>query len=217
MYMFLLLASADDDANCCDGILGSEPSWWNHKTNKWPRIPQRIGLDWRLVANPNHAAMDRNAGCLLRPNVSPLERDPGMDVKKCVYGIFGHHAAAGCGCDVAPSCGCEMAVPSCGCEIAPACGCDAAPRAHRHGLFARLHARKAACVDMCAPVCEPAPVCCAPMPAPTCCEPVADCCGGSAHVGLFAKLRAHCAAKKASCCEVPSCGCGAPAGCGCGM
>ena len=47
---------------------------------------------------------------------------------------------------------------------------------------------------------------CEPVVAPACCEPVA-CCGGRHHVGLFAKIKAHCAAKH-SCCNVePACGC----------
>ena len=79
-------------------------------------------------------------------------------------GLFGHNR--GC-CDTAPSCGCEIAMPSCG-------GCE---------------------VDVC-------------------CDPCA-------RVGLLARIKARCAAKRAcrtSCCDVaPSCGCEAAPSCGCGM
>lgn len=147
--------------------------------------------------------------------------------------LFGHRAAGCGGCDVAPSCGCEVAMPSCGCEIAPSCGCESAcdpcaPRGGKlKGFFSRLHAMKSSC---CAPApvcCEPAPVCapvCAPAPvyAPSCgCEVVADpCCDPCAKPGLFAKIKARLAAKCASssCCDTaPSCGCEIAPSCGCGM
>ncbi len=150
---------------------------------------------------------------------------------------LGHHRAAGCGCDVAPSCGCEIAMPSCGCEIAPSCGCEVSCDpccSKRVGLLAKLRARRAArkarkaCCDPCASsCCEPAPVCCEPAPvccdaAPSCgCEVSCDpCC--SKRVGFLAKLRARRAARKAccaapSCCDVaPSCGCEIAPSCGCG-
>jgi hypothetical protein len=143
-------------------------------------------------------------------------------------GLFGHRAA-GCGCDVAPSC-CEVVVPSCGCEVS----CDPCGGG-RQGLLARLRAHCAA-KSCCAPApvcCEPAPVCCAPAPvccepAPVCCEPAPVCCDAAPVCcdaapkcckgpGLFAKLKARRAAKACApvCCEVVSCGC--DAGCGCGM
>ncbi len=150
-------------------------------------------------------------------------------------GLFGHRHAD-CGCDVAPSC-CEVVVS---CEPA----CDPCARGGKlRGLLSKF-GRKSSCCEpapsccepapCCTPApvcCEPAPVCCEPAPAPVCCEPAPVCCDSapvccdSAPVccdkgpGLFAKLRARCAARKASCCEVPSCGCeSAPScGCGCGM
>lgn len=83
-----------------------------------------------------------------------------------------HHGAADVGCcDVAPTCGCEMAVaPSCGYEVAPAYGCGcAAPAApacgcgHHgklHGLFHRHHNRGAdACCGSLAAPAYAAPAC----------------------------------------------------------
>lgn len=159
--------------------------------------------------------------------------------------LFGHRAAGcdACGCEMAaPSCGCEIAMPSCGCEIAaPVCDPCASPRV---GLFARLKAacaaRKSSCCDvapscgceMAAPTCgceiaapscgcaAPAPTCGCEMAAPSCGCEIADPCGCSApRVGLLARLKAKCAARKSSCCDVaPSCGCemAAPS-CGCEM
>jgi hypothetical protein len=146
-------------------------------------------------------------------------------------GLFGHRAAAGCGCEV--SC-CEPA-PVC-CEPIPVCDpCDpCAPRGGKlRGLFGKMKARHNSC---CAPApvcCEPAPVvCCEPAPvvccepAPVCCEPAPVCCDAAPacgkRPGLFARLHARKHARHASCCDAaPSCGCEAAPSCGgcssCGM
>lgn len=135
--------------------------------------------------------------------------------------LFGHRDA-GCGCDAAPSC-CEVVVPSCGPVCEPAC--DPCARGGKlRGLFSKFGHKAAGCepAPVCcepapAPVCcepAPAPVCCEPAAAPVCCEPAAACCDKGP--GLFAKLRARCAARKSSGCEVPSCGCDAAPSCGCG-
>lgn len=156
-------------------------------------------------------------------------------------GFFHRHG--GC-CDVAPSCGCEVAAPTCGgCDVTPSCGCEipAAPccgprfGGRLHGLLHRLHVPHschsacdscapacdscAAPAPACAPACAPAPTCCEP--APTCCEP-APCCG---HRHIIRDLLSRIKARHASCCApacdscAPSCdSCGAPAAsCGCGM
>lgn len=129
-------------------------------------------------------------------------------------GLFGHG-----GCE--PSCGCE---PTCGCE--EVC-CDPCCKPARVGLLARLRAKcaaKQACCEpvCCEPACEPTcgaePTCgvepaCEPACEVTCCEP----CCKPARVGLLARLRAKCAAKKACCCETVCCEptCGAEPSCGC--
>lgn len=131
--------------------------------------------------------------------------------------LFGHRAA-GCGCDAAPSC-CEVVVPCCEPVCEPAC--DPCARGGKlRGLFSKF-GRKASCCEPAPVCCEPAPVCCEPAPAPVCCEPAPVCCEPAPVCcdkgpGLFAKLRARCAARKSSCCEVPSCGCDAAPSCGCG-
>ncbi len=151
-------------------------------------------------------------------------------------GLFGFRGNA-CGCDVAPSCGCEVSCDPCArpsrkakrlakrdccipapvcCTPAPVC-CEATP--------APCCAPVVAPAPCCAPVVAPAP-CCAPAPvcceAPVCCAPV--CCEATVcckKPGLFARLKARRAARNScvdSCCVVvaPSCGCGIAAGCGCG-
>ena len=51
--------------------------------------------------------------------------------------VFAIPAFADCGCNVAPTCGCDAVVaapvaPSCGCEVAaPSCGCEKAPKCKR--------------------------------------------------------------------------------------
>jgi hypothetical protein len=142
-------------------------------------------------------------------------------------GMWDHHSA-GCGCEVA-------AAPSCGCE---ASACDPCGRGGRlRGLFAGRRACCAPAPTCCAPAptcCAPAPVCCEPAPvvcapAPVCCEPAPVCCDPApvccdpcakpARCGLFSRLQARRAARRA-CCPAPaapSCGCApvAAPSCGC--
>lgn len=116
----------------------------------------------------------------------------------------------GC-CDSAPSCGCEVAVPTCGCDVAPSCGCEVATPCcgsrkggRLSGLLSKFRGSKSACCapacDSCAPACDscaaPAP-CCAPAPAPTCCAPAPTCC---------APAPTCCDAAPTCCDAAPSCG-----------
>ena len=139
-------------------------------------------------------------------------------------GLFGHRAAAGCGCEAAPVC-CEPA-PVC-CEPAPVCDpCGGARGGKLRGLFAKLHARHNSCCEPAPACCEPAPVCCEPAPvvccepAPVaCCEPAPVCCDAAPacgkRPGLFARLHARLHANKGCCDVAPSCGCEAAPSCGC--
>lgn len=119
--------------------------------------------------------------------------------------FFGHRAA-GCGCEAAPSCGCEVSCDPCAVD----------PCARGGRLRGLLGHRRGCCAP--APVCcEPAPVCCAPAPvccepAPVCCDPCNTCC--PPRCGLVSRLQARRAARSA-CCPAPSC-CEAAPSCGCG-
>lgn len=137
-----------------------------------------------------------------------------------LFGKFGCNS----GCDVAPSCGCEMPAPVC-CEV-PVCEPSCcAPKRPFAGLIAKLHSLKASSCCDAAPVCceAPAPVCCE-IPAPSCgcevapsCGCEVSCCKPTPIRDMIAKLKARCAAKN-SCCDVaPSCGCAVEPSCGCGM
>jgi hypothetical protein len=180
-----------------------------------------LGIAASLLLASQVFAFGPSCGC--EPVVAPACCAPSHGCGHHHVGLFAKlkaHCAAKhscceptCGCEIEPACGCEVAPAPC-CEPAPAC-CEPACGHHHVGLLARLKARCAAKHSCCEPTCgcevvEPAcgcevapEPCCTP--APVCCEPVA-CCGGRHHVGLFAKIKAHCAAKH-SCCAEPTCGC----------
>ncbi len=122
----------------------------------------------------------------------------------------------GCGCDPAPTCGCEIAAPSCGCEMSSCCdsGCGS-----RMGFLSRFRGRlNACCPTSC---CEAAPSCCSAAPscgcetvAPSCgCEASSCCdpCASACRPNILQNLRARLASRRACC--VPSC-CSAAPSCG---
>ena len=110
---------------------------------------------------------------------------------------------ASCGCDVTPSCGCDMgcstcvAAPSCGCDMGCAPVCDPCCKPKRGGFLKKLFSRKNKCC------------------APTCCD-VAPSCGcdmgcGGCNVAPSCGCDMGCG----GCNAAPSCGCDVAPTCGC--